>query len=115
MENFIPLTGEEQSTVSHAQIALSKIPLIPCTSCDYCAKVCPRNIGISGSFSAMNYLTLYGNRNAAEFQESWLVGMHGKNKAIDCIQCGRCEEACPQHIKIRDRLKEVAAAFGQKK
>lgn len=44
---------------------MSLIPIIPCTTCNYCAKVCPKNIGISGSFTALNYLILYKNPEAA--------------------------------------------------
>ena len=32
-------------------------------------------------------------------------------KASDCIKCGKCERACPQHIDIRKQLEKVAAAF----
>lgn len=111
MRQFVPLSEAEHATVRKAQDALARIHLIPCTTCNYCAKVCPQNIGISGSFSAMNYLTLYGNKPAAEFQEQWLVDGHGLRRAAECIQCGQCERVCPQHIPIRDRLAEVAATF----
>jgi hypothetical protein len=94
-----------------AQEALAKIPIIPCTTCNYCAKVCPQNIGISGTFTAMNYLTLYGDKDAAKHQENWLVNMHGKKPATDCVKCGACEKACPQHIKIREELEKAAKAL----
>ncbi len=92
--------------------ALVEIPLIPCTTCNYCAKVCPMNIGVSGSFTAMNYYTLYKDLAAAKHQENWLVTGHGKKKAAECIKCGACEKACPQHIKIREELVKVTETLG---
>ena len=107
MKSFTGLSESQQETLKKAQEELKKIPLIPCTSCNYCAKVCPMNIGISGSFTAMNYLTLYSDIERARHQEGWLVGGHGQKSAGDCVKCGKCEEACPQHIQIRDTLERV--------
>ncbi|MCH1983493.1 aldo/keto reductase [Ruminococcus sp. OA3] len=107
MRQFSGLTASEKETVKKAQEALNKISLIPCTTCNYCAKVCPQDIGISGAFTAMNYLTLYGDKAAAAHQENWLVGGHGKERADKCIKCGKCEEVCPQHISIREELEKV--------
>ena len=113
MKDFRGLDEEQRRTLAAAREALRRYPVVPCTSCDYCAKVCPKGIGISGSFTAMNCLTLYGNQEMAASQEGWLVGMHGKKRAVECVGCGACEKVCPQHIAIREELKKVAHAFGQ--
>lgn len=72
MKNFTKLSEDEEVTIKEAQEVLKSIPLIPCTTCNYCAKVCPMRIGISGSFTTMNILTLYKDKDVAKHQEEWL-------------------------------------------
>ena len=108
MKDFKKLSEKEIEVIQEAQNILKTIPLIPCTTCNYCAKVCPMNIGISGSFTAMNYLTLYKNKEMAKSQENWLINRHGLKPAKECIKCGKCEAVCPQHIEIRKELEKVA-------
>ena len=108
MKDFKKLSEKEIEVIQEAQNILKTIPLIPCTTCNYCAKVCPMNIGISGSFTAMNYLTLYKNKEIAKSQENWLINRHGLKPAKECIKCGKCETVCPQHIEIRKELEKVA-------
>lgn len=107
MKNFDGLNKKERQTLVRAQEEINKVPLIPCTTCNYCAKVCPNNIGISGTFTAKNYLTLFGNKEMAASQANWLVDRHGKERADKCVDCGNCEKVCPQHIAIRDELKRA--------
>ena len=114
MKDFTKLSEEEEKVIHKAQEILKSIPLIPCTSCNYCVKVCPMHIGISGTFTAMNILTLYKDKKAAKHQEDWLVKGHGLKSASECIKCGKCEQVCPQHISIREELVRVNEKLGDK-
>ena len=111
MKGFTHLTPEQKNVIEAARTELAKIPVIPCTTCDYCAKVCPMNIGISGSFSALNMYTLYKNYALAKNREYFDVVIKGHKKAAECIKCGKCEQVCPQHIEIRKELVRVAETF----
>ncbi len=115
MKDFDGLTERQRQTVYQARDIINGYPLIPCTKCDYCAKVCPTDIGISGTFTALNYMTLYGNADYARGQENWLVTGQGRKRADECVKCGRCEEACPQHISIREHLEEAVKLFDMEK
>lgn len=112
MKNFTHLTAKEKAVIESAREELARIPVVPCTTCDYCAKVCPMDIGISQSFTSLNMYTLYKNMASAKNQLNWDVSAHGRKHASECIKCGACEAACPQHIHIRDELDRVAETFG---
>ena len=111
MKDFAGLNAQERETIRKAQEALSRYPIVPCTACNYCAKVCPMNIGISGTFIASNILTLYNDMAKASHEEGWQVKGHGKARANECIKCGACEEVCPQHIEIRKELEKASQMF----
>ena len=115
MTDFKPLTDEERKVVDEAREELEKIPLIPCTKCNYCAKVCPMDIGVSGTFMAMNYHTIYQDLELAKGRVDWNVKAQGHKMATECIKCGACEEACPQHLNIRELLEEAVDLFEMEK
>ena len=111
LNNFQKLSDAEQQTISEARKELQKVSMVPCTFCDYCAKVCPENIGISATFNALNAYKLYGDMKFALGQENWFVVHKGKKRANQCINCGKCEKSCPQHLAIRKYLKEASDIF----
>jgi len=107
MADFKPLNEEEQAAIVRAREMIEAIPTVPCTACEYCMKGCPQDIAIPGSFNAYNMLLRFNNMERAKSNYSWNTDGHGKAKASACIECGACEEVCPQHIRIRDELKKV--------
>ena len=107
MENFKPLNEDEQKVVAQVVEVLNSLPTIPCTSCKYCVDGCPQKINIPGVFQAMNQLTLYGDKGRAQGHYKHAVGEGGK--ASGCIQCGSCQNHCPQHLEIIELLKDAAA------
>ncbi|MBQ9403825.1 MAG: aldo/keto reductase [Synergistaceae bacterium] len=113
MKGFKHLTDSQKKVIEHARVELAKIPIIPCTTCDYCAKVCPMDICISPSFMAMNIVTLYNSYDFAKGQLDWGMTRTGRKHPSECIKCGACEKACPQHIKIRDELERVTETFSK--
>ncbi len=110
MKTFHRLSAEEEATIQKAQKALKSFPLVPCTACNYCAKVCPNNIGISASMNMLNLNTLYG-RDAARNRILFDFDQTGKARPAACVKCGQCEDACPQHISIRDNLEKAGELF----
>ena len=109
MENFEPLSDLEQETIKKAVEIINAVPTIPCTACKYCVDGCPMSINITGIFAAMNFLKVYGNQDGAK--ERYERATRDGGKASDCLQCGQCEEHCPQHISIIETLQEAAELF----
>lgn len=111
MAGFSPLTSEERAIVEKAQAIIASAGVVPCTSCGYCLDGCVQNIAINGIFSALNTDIQYQNRASANGRFAWVTGMMGKNPPSACIECGACEQVCPQHIDIITQLKRAKKIF----
>lgn len=107
-KDFKPLNDEEFAAIKEAQRIMSEAHTVQCTGCDYCAKVCPKNIGIARSLEVLNYYLNFGDPYAANYQLGFVVRFNGgKNMITDCIRCGACEEACPQNLPILSYFDEI--------
>ena len=111
MKDFNGLSDNQRETLAKAVEVLKSIPTIPCTRCDYCAGVCPMNIGISKIFAIRNNLTLYGNEEVAKRNFQYDIVKEGKGTPTDCLKCGACEAVCPQHIEIPALLEECGTVL----
>ncbi len=103
MKDFQPLSDHEQEVIRKAQQAINEDKSIPCTACHYCTKGCPMGIPIPEIFTVENR-----KKGSPEFRtkREYVIVTQGRGKASDCIQCGQCEAACPQHLPIISLLEK---------
>ena len=111
MKDFKPLTDDERKMLFRVADILNSRQTIPCTACAYCVDGCPMNINIPGIFEAVNLHEIYQDLKFASGKYRWNTRGHGMAAASECVECGHCEEVCPQHIHIRDELKKAAQIF----
>lgn len=109
MKEFKPLTEPEKEAVNRVCEIFKSQNLISCTACRYCVDDCPMNISIPDLFACMNSKKVFHDWNTDYYYHS--VHTVNNGKASQCIKCGKCENVCPQHLKIRELLADVAEEF----
>ncbi len=79
---------------------------VGCTGCGYCMP-CPRNVDIPGTFSVYNSSYMDGKFGAFWDHVKCTALRKTSTAAYNCVECGKCEKHCPQHIEIRKQLKDA--------
>ena len=83
---------------------------VGCTGCRYCMP-CPKGVDIPGIFRCYNAMYTE-SKSQGRFQFAQTVGLTKEPAfASQCIQCGKCEQHCPQSLPIREKLKEADRAL----
>ena len=77
---------------------------IGCTGCRYCMP-CPNGVAIPRVFSIWNNMSLYGIDPKEDFGYKEIVKK--EQTPANCVECGACEAACPQHLSIMESLKQA--------
>jgi len=99
------LSSEQLSVYDGARDAMRGRIKADCTACRYC-QPCPHGVEIPELLAALNASSVWNTR------DQWLTGytrIAGKPDA--CVECGQCEDMCPQSLPIRELLKETARTF----
>lgn len=108
---FQPLNAEENEIIRQVADIINANTAVPCTACEYCTHGCPKNIAIPRYFAAYNSIM----RTTGSFSSQHVyynnIALAGYGKAGECIKCGKCEQACPLHLPIREYLEQVAEKF----
>lgn len=109
MKDFQPLSEKENAALEQVCQILRSIDLIPCTECRYCTEVCPQGIAIPDLFALLNAKRIFNNWNTEYYYNN--ISTKEGTRAKDCLECGACEGICPQHLQIRQLLKDVSKEF----
>ena len=111
--DFRPLSDEENAVIAEVRKIIQANTAIPCTACEYCTHGCPKKIAIPQYFALYNSMKRktgsFSSQNV--YYNNTVLAGHGR--ASDCLGCGKCEQACPQHLTIRKYLRDVAGVFDQ--
>ena len=106
-DSFVGELGEkEEAFLSRVVDAINERMKVGCTGCRYCMP-CPRGVDIPGTFSSYNKYYTDGKIVALREYMMCTILRKDKTSASMCIECGKCETHCPQHIKIRQELKNA--------
>lgn len=116
-ETMGPLSGAEMEVIAEVMEELKKVPIIPCTSCRYCVDGCPQKINTPRIIGVVNDYIKYQNTTSTKRLYGMItsgalpLGLGVAAKSSDCIECGSCEEHCPQQINIIETHKEAVRLF----
>ena len=105
------LTDIELKIIDQAKSLFEEKLQINCTSCGYCLP-CPSGVNIPENFSKYNDYFLFGSPEAKEeYQFHYNALIVENERSSVCIECGACEEHCPQGIRIIHELKKVKELY----
>ncbi len=96
------LNEEDHHVIEEVRQAFHSLIPIPCTACEYC-QPCPNDVFIPKIFSIYNNAIMYQEPGHGRWAYNDII--KSENRADNCIECGLCEDACPQQIEIIDWLK----------
>lgn len=103
--NYVPLSEAENKAIEeNIQIMKNRVQN-GCTGCRYCMP-CPMGVDIPRTFKAWNTYHMYQSFGVCAWDWN---GMKPEEKPANCVECGKCEKACPQHLNIREDLKKAQA------
>ncbi|HOP37785.1 aldo/keto reductase [Mesotoga prima] len=102
------MSSSELAIVDKVREEYKKRIKVSCTGCSYCMP-CPSGVAIPTCFDFFNDAYMFDS--IEDHKKAYLRSVKKENRASLCVECGRCEELCPQNIPIIEQLKEVSSLF----
>jgi len=104
------MTEQDFAALEVVKQKIKESEKVGCTGCRYCMP-CPKGVDIPGTFRCYNAMYTESKREG-RFEFAQTVGLTKEPAfASQCIECGKCEQHCPQNIPIREKLKEADKAL----
>ena len=97
---------EDDNLLAQVVEAINSKMKVGCTGCGYCMP-CPMKVDIPGTFAAYNVSSVDGKFEAMYEYLRSTTFRKDATSASNCVGCGKCEQHCPQGIKIREELKNA--------
>lgn len=108
------LTPKELELIKIVADKYTELMKINCTGCRYCMP-CPQRVDIPACFEMYNNLDMFDGKDRLMVMYAAKLGgiLRGaeKNLASQCVQCGQCLDACPQHLPIPQLLEKIVEDF----
>jgi predicted aldo/keto reductase-like oxidoreductase len=101
------LSADDLAIVRRARKAYRRLLKVDCTGCAYCMP-CSSGVNIPMNFSLYNDVMTFSDPTGVMVYNAFMLP---EQRASACVDCGECEEKCPQHIPIREELKKVHATL----
>ncbi|MBR6642938.1 MAG: aldo/keto reductase [Lachnospiraceae bacterium] len=101
------LGPEEEVMLQRVVNAINSRMKVGCTGCGYCMP-CPKGVDIPGTFSSYNRRYYDGKFWSVVEYIKCTALRKTSTAASNCMGCGKCEAHCPQHIAIREELKNAS-------
>ena len=102
------LGPKEQDFIARVREKLLERAVIPCTKCGYCVP-CPNAVDIPSFIELYNEGIIYDDWKAPRFKYMRMFG--DSKRAEACLNCGECEEKCPQGIAIGEWMPKIHEAL----
>ncbi len=106
-----PLNEEQVKELLSLADEITSVGTVPCTGCNYCTEHCSVGLDIPKLIGYYNEHTFSGG---GFIVPSAVSSLDKSKRPSACIGCGRCEQVCPQGIKIPSILSALSEKLGLK-
>ncbi|MZK49980.1 aldo/keto reductase [Clostridium beijerinckii] len=100
-------TKEDFDLIEQIKNELNRNIKVGCTGCGYCMP-CPKGVDIPGTFHSYNLMYSENKKSGRHNYLMCTAVRKNPSSASQCVECGKCENHCPQHIEIRKELKNAS-------